>query len=103
MDVEGYEARVLDGARTLIEAPEPPLWLLETGDRMANQIGESARSVLGRLADRGYEFWSVPEVGLVQPVSLADVSGDVVNYCCLHPKSIGRDAVLATLRRLSTD
>jgi FkbM family methyltransferase len=100
VDVEGYEARVIDGARSILDADAPPLWLLETGDRMANQIGESARSVLGRLADRGYEFWSVPEVGHVKKVVLKDISGDVVNYCCLHPRSTGRDAVLGTLRRL---
>jgi len=103
VDVEGYEARVLDGACKLIASAHPPLWIIETGDRLADQIGESARSAIDRLAAGGYEFLQVPERGAVRWVTPGEVTGELANYCCIHPASLSRDAVFAAAKRLGAN
>ena len=97
IDVEGYEARVLDGSRRLLAGRTPPLLILETGDRLAEQIGESAQSVLGRLTALGFELIRLPEAGLVDPKLVAQITGELNNYLCLPPRFAKRSAVLAAL------
>lgn len=64
IDVEGAECLVLDGAKDLLHAgPAQPIVIIETGDRLANESGESALSVLQRLLDEGYRVWEVPPDG----------------------------------------
>jgi hypothetical protein len=73
------------------------LLILETGDRLAEQIGESAQSVLGRLTALGFELIRLPEAGLVDPKLVAQITGELNNYLCLPPRFAKRSAVLAAL------
>ncbi|MGE3908153.1 MAG: FkbM family methyltransferase [Chloroflexota bacterium] len=81
IDVEGAEALVLDGAVALLDSATPPAIIIETADRLADQIQETASSVLGRLFQRNYHVFRIPEAaGPLQPVSPNRVSGELANY-----------------------
>jgi FkbM family methyltransferase len=101
VDVEGYEARVLDGAKELLDCGCYPVWLVETADRLSDRIGETAASVVHRLTSRGYELWRVPDTGQVQKQT-SPIAGELANYCAVHPKSKMRPQVLNALRKLET-
>jgi hypothetical protein len=87
IDVEGYEARVLDGALRLLSRSPQPAIIIETGDRLADCIGESARSVLERLFSVGYAVYQIPSDGGLIQESLAGVCGELRNYLCVHPRA----------------
>jgi FkbM family methyltransferase len=98
VDVEGYEARVLDGASRLLQS-STVCFIIETADRIADRIGESARSVLDRLFRLGYNVFFVPEIGhLVFLESVDKVRPDLANYLCIASKSHG---ALAVARKLA--
>jgi FkbM family methyltransferase len=81
IDVEGAEALVLDGAGALLDSATPPAVIIETGDRLAEQILETASSVLARLARRGFQLFRIPEAGgRLQSVALERVGGELANY-----------------------
>ncbi len=89
IDVEGAEAFVLDGARGVLSASPCPLLIIETGDRLAERVNESAASVLGRLFDRGYRIFRISggwEARLAG-VDRSSVPGEVANYLAVHPHS----------------
>ena len=99
IDVEGYEAKVLDGAIEILQGPTPPLVVMETGDRLADTIGESAASARGRLLSRGYRVFMIPDAaGPLREVKLGGTSGDLLNYLALHPRSERYSTVLDRLR-----
>lgn len=84
VDVEGSEAWVLDGAVKLITVAHP-LIIIETGDRLADRIGESAATVLCRLYDWGYRVFCIPEYeGELAEVRPATISGDLANYLACY-------------------
>jgi hypothetical protein len=86
IDVEGYEARVLDGAAGILRSAQPPFVVIETADRLADTIGESARSVLGRLLRAGYRIWRIPDVGRsLEAVPENKISPELNNYLAAHP------------------
>ena len=96
IDVEGAEALVLDGAVKTISSEGAPLFVIETGDRMASQLGESARSVLSRLYSKGYRIFRLDEA----PTRLVEltpeaVTPDVYNYAALPPRFKNAESVLA--------
>jgi FkbM family methyltransferase len=101
IDVEGYEARVLDGAHHLLRSATPPALIIETGDRLADQIGESAASVLGRLTQLGYELFRLPERGFVDPTPVSGITGKLNNYFCIPPGFRKRETALGVLERLA--
>jgi FkbM family methyltransferase len=81
IDVEGAEALVLDGAGALLDSATPPAVIIETADRLADQIQESASSVLARLFRRGFQVFRIPEAGgRLQSIVPERVSGDLANY-----------------------
>lgn len=81
IDVEGAEALVLDGAGALLDSATPPAVIIETADRLADQLQESATSVLARLFQRDFQIFSIPEAtGRLQPVVADRVSGELANY-----------------------
>ncbi len=84
IDVEGAESLVLDGARALLLSDRRPVIIVETGDRLADRLGESASTVLSRLFDCGYRIFNVPDwEGTLKETQLADVSGELRNYLAL--------------------
>lgn len=98
VDVEGYEARVLDGATRLLAGDPRPFVVLETADRLADQIGESARSVLGRLEALGYQLLRLNEASLrAKRTTAASAGGELANYLAAHPANDNRSAVLEAL------
>ena len=87
IDVEGYESRVLDGARELLAAEEPPIVILETADRLAGGIGESGASALGRLHRAGYRTYRVTEdAAPLREVRSGDDVSALANYLALPPR-----------------
>lgn len=99
VDVEGYEARVLDGAKALMHSAKPPVWIIETADRLADQLNESAATVVGRLIAAGYEIWELPEYDPPTPVTGA-ISGKLTNHIAVHPHSALHAEASALLRRM---
>ena len=79
IDVEGYEAGVLDGAQQTL-ASIRPMVMIETGDRLADQLRESARSVLARLVKAGYRLHRIHPDRPLELVTLDDVTGELANY-----------------------
>ncbi len=55
IDVEGFEQRVLEGARVLIERDHPRLYI-ELDDGNLRAQGTSARTLVGRLESWGYQL-----------------------------------------------
>lgn len=98
IDVEGYEARVLDGAKQVLASESPPFIIIETGDRLANAIGETASSVLERLFSAGYQLWNIPENDLrLRPTQRGEIPGELNNYLAAHPASTRAAQVLSQL------
>lgn len=88
VDVEGCESLVLDGASSVFDAPESPIWIIETGDRLANQLGESAAKVLNRLFARGYRVFLIPDAETrLSEVTPGNVAGELSNYLCIPQAS----------------
>ena len=76
--MEGYEARVLDGATKLLGSNRRPFVVLETADRLADQLGESARSVLRRLEALGDKLYRLDEQFLrVEATTVATAGGEL--------------------------
>ena len=88
IDVEGAEALVLDGASALLDGPRAPTMIVETADRLADLLGESASSVLARLFRRDYRVWSIPDAaGPPREVRLSEITGHLANYLASPPGS----------------
>jgi FkbM family methyltransferase len=89
IDVEGAEALVLDGAEQTLSIDHPPIIIIETGDRLADSIGESAFSVLNRLSSRGYHLFNVSlkNGDALVEVGAQSVSGEVCNYIAIPANS----------------
>jgi FkbM family methyltransferase len=98
IDVEGYEARVLDGAQMVLNTIQPPVLIFETADRLASALGESAASVLGRLYDCGYRIFAIHDDVTLTEVSPDNISGAIMDYVAVHPTSPKLE-VLASLIR----
>jgi len=81
IDVEGAESLVLDGANITLTRPERPILIIETGDRLAEVIGESARSVLGRLFDRNFRVFRLRnEAECLLEIDVDEIPSSVCNY-----------------------
>ncbi|MGA7731719.1 MAG: FkbM family methyltransferase [Chloroflexia bacterium] len=98
IDVEGCEALVLDGARSLLDATMPPAFIVETGDRLADELGESALSVLNRFFTRGFRVFTIED----RPFSLIEVSphaasGELANYLAIHESAYAYARLLSLL------
>ncbi|MCU1302818.1 MAG: SAM-dependent methyltransferase, partial [Candidatus Sulfotelmatobacter sp.] len=59
IDVEGYEAHVLRGARTLLESPDAPVICFELNPKTLEEVGSDVESVAAAL--RGYRFFYVDD------------------------------------------
>jgi FkbM family methyltransferase len=101
IDVEGAESLVLDGAISVLCNPQPPIVVLETADRLADTLGESAKTVLDRFFIRGYRVFRIlPGLkGGLHEVKPTNVPGDLANYIAVHAESSRLD----TLRALQFD
>ena len=88
IDVEGYEAAVLDGARHTLDGFPYACWLIETGDRLSDQLGECAASVLDRFFARGYRVFRIAD----SPVALLEIergrtTRQLSDYLAIHRSS----------------
>lgn len=109
IDVEGAEAWVLDGAHTTLTRSERPVLIIETGDRLAEVIGESARSVLGRLFNLDFRVFQLrDDTGCLLEVDADKISPLLCNYLAVpieFPRMKGLvervQACWSTLRRQS--
>ena len=97
IDVEGAEALVLDGAtQTLSEGR--PVVIVETGDRLAHTLGESADSVIDRLLQRDYRVFQIPEGHwIAEELPRPPVPGHLYNYVGVPRDSSHVSAVLPLL------
>lgn len=101
IDVEGAEALVLDGAGALLDSATPPAVIIETADRLADHLHETARSVMARLFQRDFQIFRIPETGgRLQTVTPDKVSGDLANYVAVPAGSPLSDRLWARLPAL---
>jgi FkbM family methyltransferase len=88
IDVEGAEALVLDGAEALLHSATPPAVIIETADRLADQLQETAGTVLTRLFQRDFQVYRIPEAGgRLQRIAPDQVSGELANYVAIRATS----------------
>jgi FkbM family methyltransferase len=95
IDVEGAEALVLDGAAAHLDGPSRPIIIMETADRLADQIGESTSSVLARLFRRSSRVFALVESRLgLREADAGAVLGELGNYLAIPEDSprLGRIA-----------
>jgi FkbM family methyltransferase len=81
IDVEGYEAHVLRGARTLLESPDAPVICFELNPKTLGEVGSDAKAVAAAL--KGYRFFYVDdfEGQRIPPgQEIADLAS--VTWCC---------------------
>jgi FkbM family methyltransferase len=71
VDVEGYEPEVLTGATRLLDAEQPPMWLIEVNRETAAAFGRTPDAALAPLADRGYSVFRLEQHGLVREANVA--------------------------------
>jgi FkbM family methyltransferase len=101
IDVEGAEPLVLDGAKVLLDSATPPAVIIETADRLTDQIHETASSVLARLFERDFQLFRIPEAGgRLQSVVCERVSGELANYVAVQAGSPLLDRLWARLPAL---
>lgn len=89
IDVEGYEARVLDGAYDILSSGIPPILIFETADRLADHIDESSQSVIARLINLDYKVYAIGRSGLNKKriVNQNDASSKRSEYLAFHKSS----------------
>ena len=81
VDVEGYEAPVIDGAARLMSRATQPSWVFETGDRLAEQIGESVTSVIDRFVGYSYRIFKIADDSVpLTEIRASDIGGELGNY-----------------------
>ena len=97
VDVEGAEAWVLDGAISCRKTVPAPIWIIETGDRLAEQIGESANTVLKRFSEEGYLLFNLEEGGTLISVDFTKINGELANYVAVHQSSNHYGQILALI------
>jgi hypothetical protein len=59
IDVEGYEAHVLRGARTLLQSPCAPVVCFELNPKTLGEVGSDVESIVKAL--EGYRFFYVDD------------------------------------------
>lgn len=89
LDVEGAELKVLMGAKGLLRAPKPPMWILEANETTACACGYRPGDLLSLLGEFGYRAYravwgNVPRRVLrIEPCP--EEIGSNQNLLCLIP------------------
>ncbi|MHB8216509.1 MAG: FkbM family methyltransferase [Candidatus Sulfotelmatobacter sp.] len=81
IDVEGYEAHVLRGARTLLESPDAPVVCFELNPKTLGEVGSDVESVATAL--KGYRFFYVDDFEgqrIPHGEEIADLAS--LTWCC---------------------
>ena len=99
IDVEGSEAWVLDGAENTLKTY--PTIIIETADRLADQIGETAATVLAKLFERDYRIFRIPDSNnlRLEEVFASKVDGALSNYVAVHPHAAKYGHILELTRQ----
>lgn len=88
IDVEGYEAYVLDGAVNVLSSQAPPIFIIETGDRLSNQLHESAKTVLQRFYRLSYRVFKIQDCApFLLEVSADEINGGLADYLAISTES----------------
>lgn len=62
MDIEGYELSALKGAKQLLAAKRPRVWILETNET-STKYGETRAELQAFLAEYGYTLYAIADEG----------------------------------------
>ena len=81
-DVEGFEARVLQGGRQAIARWKPTM-IVEFWQPGLQAAGSSCEEVAGELRDLGYQLY-LPTWPRAQPCHDLPAGADPVNVLCVH-------------------
>lgn len=89
LDVEGAELKVLMGAKGLLRASTPPMWILEANEATARSCGYKPQDLLSLLAQYGYKtyrvVWSNVPRRILRIEPCPHVIGSSQNLLCLIP------------------
>lgn len=61
IDVEGWESRVMEGARSLLTGDDAPFLMVEFCDSTAKRAGSSCAEIYGMLVEFGYKIYRFDE------------------------------------------
>lgn len=81
VDVEGYEPEVVMGARGLLSAQLPPMWLIEVNRQTAAAFGRRPEAALAPLEGHGYAIFRVEERGFVLDPDVANAPHGATWLC----------------------
>jgi FkbM family methyltransferase len=81
IDVEGFEMRVLRGARKTLAKYKPTL-IMELEEGFLREAGSSEKEVLSFLVSLGYSFWMFSRDGKLIPYGVIDKAG--MNLICVN-------------------
>jgi hypothetical protein len=95
IDVEGYEAHVLRGARTLLQSPDAPVVSFELNPKTLGEVGSDVESVARAL--EGYRFFYVDDFE-AQKIPPGKEILDLVSltWCCnlfAAPRAVSQDEI----------
>lgn len=79
IDVEGFEMKVIQGARKTLAKHKPTL-IMELEDKFLKEAGSSSKELLALLSSLGYSFWMFSKNGELLPYDKNKKSG--MNLIC---------------------
>lgn len=94
LDVDGYEFKILSGARNSINNFKPII-LMELGDYTLKSVGNSIDDVVGFFASLGYEFYEEKSFSLLKTKeeilkSIPDLNNTTINVIVCHPTKVNK-------------
>jgi FkbM family methyltransferase len=102
IDVEGYEAHVLRGARTLLQGPCAPVICFELNPMTLREVGSAVESVATEL--RGYRFFYLDDFeGQKIPAGKEVPDLGSLTWCCnlfAAPAAVSEDEIRAVFEAI---
>lgn len=99
IDVEGAESLVLKGCSRSFRAWPKPIFIFETGDRLADQLGESAKSVINKFVANEYFVFLINDTPpiLTKIIDETLITSNVANYLAIHATDQKYESILRLL------